>query len=256
MALMRVLIALLFIFSSVAYSSAQWPLPDHVRPVAPAQTWTNNNPKVDFSGKGRIRGAIDGIYIGYGPRTLDGNHGSSCDAGRCDSDTSLRLSVEPDFSTPSGATSIKLKDQGGTLSGGIYKADGEVLLKSGNTLKVDAPSTLYAEKFTIDGGRINVVSGNPDDLVIVTTDDSEITDAGTINAHFVSEEYLMIKGTTVNGTVTTNELKIDEGGLLNGQPPEPPTPPEPPQLPEVCEVFKGPANVGLVTSMKKILNFT
>ncbi|MEZ9338818.1 DUF6701 domain-containing protein [Vibrio splendidus] len=220
-----VLLVLLFVSQSV-FSGADWPLPDDVRPVTAAQTWENKNPKVDLNGKGKIRGATSGRYIGYkNNNKIDGNHSNACDSGTCLVDDDLRLEEEPDFNAPNGAIGINLKDKSGTLNGGIYEASGEVLLTSGNTLTVTAPSTLYANKFKVDSGRINVLSGNPDDLVIVTRGDTELTNAGDVSGHILSETYLLLKGTNLTGTLVTNELKIDEGGILNGSLPEPPSPP-------------------------------
>ena len=220
-----VLLVLLFVSQSVL-SGADWPLPDDVRPLTAAQTWENKNPKVDLNGKGKIRGATNGRYIGYkNDNKIDGNHSNACDSGTCLVDDDLRLEEEPDFNAPNGAIGINLKDKSGTLIGGNYKASGEVLLTSGNTLTVTAPSTLYANKFKVDGGRINVLSGNPDDLVIVTRGDTELTNAGDVSGHILSKTYLLLKGTNLTGTLVTNELNIDEGGILNGSLPEPPSPP-------------------------------
>ncbi|MEZ9417671.1 hypothetical protein AB4189_26455, partial [Vibrio sp. 10N.286.49.E1] len=104
-------------------------------PVTAAQTWENKNPKVDLNGKGKIRGATSGRYIGYkNNNKIDGNHSNACDSGTCLVDDDLRLEEEPDFNAPNGAIGINLKDKSGTLNGGIYEASGEVLLTSGNTL--------------------------------------------------------------------------------------------------------------------------
>ncbi|WP_117236081.1 DUF6701 domain-containing protein [Vibrio maerlii] len=227
-----IFLSLLGLIPYLTYAGADWPLPNDERPRTSAQTWDKQKPKVEFNSSGQIAGAVNGNLIGYDKDgDFDNNHSSSCIDTECKADKDYKLDDSPDFDAPEGAQGINLKDRSGTLSGGVYKATQEVQLTSGDKLTVTAPSTLYADVFTLDGGEIIVSSGNPDDLVIVTKEDTKFINAkGVIDAHILSKKYLQINNSHVSGSIVTNTLNFDGGGSLGGR-----LPSVPQELPYMCE---------------------
>lgn len=219
------IVMLLSLVSFYSMAEAKFPISDPSIIRAPIQSW-NNNKKVDFAGKGSVNGTDQG-KIGY--KSVDGDDdGRACDSGPCDPDTSYQLSETPNTNPPDDAIELTDGDINTVLPGGIYKYSEDVLqLSSGNKLIFSGPATLYVEKVDIDGGAIDVQSKDPSDFVLISTTDNvlSIKNAGDFYGHIFSKGEGLFTFTNLFGTISTGDnLKIDEGGVLNGELPSPPPP--------------------------------
>lgn len=215
--------SLLVLFCTFAYSEARFPVDDDDLPQTAAQTWDDQEPKVEIKSGTQITTPNGDRELGY--ESIETNQGS-CDGSNCIAEEDLRLDDRPDFSTPSDAITISINGditlpRPGDPTGSVYEVSGETKL-DGDTLTLTAPTTLYAGTFTVQSGAEINPGGDPNNLVIVTTGDATIQNS-TVNAHIFSSKYLKIDGGTVNGTITTNELLMDAGGSINGVDPAPPS---------------------------------
>lgn len=221
---------LVALVSFKVFAEARFPVSNESLPRTAAQTWGSESPKVEIKQGTSISTFAGDRKLGY--PSIETNEGR-CDGGSCIADSSFRLPETPDFSTPDDAIAISINGnitlpRPGDPSGSVYKVNGEAKL-DGNKLTLTAPTTLYTGVLTVQaGGAINE-GGDPDDLVIITTGDATFQNSN-VNAHIFSSSYLKIDGGNVSGTITTKQLLIDAGGVLNGDLPTPP------DLPKTCTV--------------------
>ncbi|NOI65901.1 DUF6701 domain-containing protein [Vibrio sp. 99-8-1] len=219
-----------------------FPLTDHC-PTTAAQTWKNSSAKVTLQQPGKIINA-PGRELGFS--TIDDNYNRSCNDGRCIAESGRIKESKPPFKEPtllagsiSGNTilpghhsSLTIKNNR-VMDGGVYYID-ELLKIDGGKLTIRGKTTLYVNKMeVVSGGKIEVKSANPDDLVIVSIDgrkgNSELilksTSTNKVYAHLYSERYTELsESMNLHGSITTKELIIKDDAQLTTK------------LPKECDV--------------------
>ncbi|GEA62340.1 DUF6701 domain-containing protein [Vibrio comitans] len=242
-------VVLFALVSFQTLAEARLPINNQASIKTAIQSW-NTGKKVDFSGEGRVSGATDKDKVGY--NSVDGNHNKACSNRDCVADQDNYLLGEtPSFTIPDGAIQINNADKGTVLSSGIYYYSGdEFKLDSNQFIAFSGPATLYVKKLTIDGGTINVQTEDPNDFVLIASGDTSIKYADEIYGHIFSAGTMDTSFTDLYGTISTgSDLKIDEGGVLNGSLPDIP-PILPPEL-ETCD-FKSNERFGVAFELLNV----
>lgn len=205
-------------------------------PNTTVQTWQGSGAKVTLLDSSKVINA-PAREIGFS--SIDDNYNRSCDTGRCIATSSRQLISKPPFNEPSlsdgrisGNTiqpghyyDLTLKNNR-SIYGGVYYF--EKLFKiDGGKLTVWGKSTVYVNEMEIvANGKIDVKSGNPDDLTIISLNGSDAnskltlkaSQAHDVHAHIYSEEYTeLAEKINITGTVVTKDLIVKDQAKITMQ---------------------------------------
>ncbi|ULN64579.1 hypothetical protein MID13_01790 [Vibrio gigantis] len=233
--------------------ASDFPFPGGSCPLKTSVNTWSAFARLDLDKRNAVIGALDGNKVAFYSSSIDDNAAGSCGNGvKCVADSSLVLAESPQFISfnNSGAT----QNPKNSLSPGSYKKvkihanrsvdfEGDYYINtlelygSGSEIVVTGPTRLFVHDFTMEGWtKITVQSGNPDDLIIVasnepgtrcdldfsTKDDAscadirlETTDSTPIYAHLFSEDEIDLQGSTqLHGTATGFDVDIETNARL------------------------------------------